>query len=125
MAEGFARHLAPGLIEPSSAGVFPAAIVQPETFQIMAERGTPLDPEMVPRNMLFVDGATVDILVNMSGTPAVRLLRNFQGREITWDVTDPIGMSTPVYRAVRDEIEKRVRGLIEELNSQIHTEEQK
>lgn len=115
MAEGFARHLGAGAVEPSSAGVFPAPIIQPETFQVMAECGMPLEEELVPRNILFLDGGRVDLLVNMSGQPAVRLLRNFQGRALDWEVPDPIGKSLPIYRAVRDEIEQRVRALLAEL----------
>ena len=123
MAEGFARHLGARVIDPSSAGVYPASIVQPETFQVMTECGAPLDPNMTPRNLLHLDGASVDLLVNMSRQPAVRLLRGFQGRVIEWDVRDPIGLSLPVYRAVRDEIQYRVRGLINELKPQMNTDE--
>jgi arsenate reductase len=117
MAEGFARFLGAGWLEPASAGIYPAPIVQPETFQVMAECGVPLDPRMTPRNIVHLDGASLDLLVNMSRQPAVRLLRGFRGRVIEWAVRDPIGLSLPVYRAVRDEIHGRVRGLMEELRN--------
>ena len=115
MAEGLASHLGGNLVEASSAGLFPAPIVQPETFQVMAERGMPLDPSHTPRNILLVEGSAVDVLVNMSGQPAVRLLNGFQGRRVEWEVQDPIGMHIQVYRAVRDIIEDRVRELISQV----------
>lgn len=115
MAEGFARHLGGGRLQASSAGIYPASIVQPETFQVMAERGLPLDPAQTPRSLLMVDGASIDILVDMSGQPVTRLLNNFQGREIYWEIADPIGATLPVYRAVRDAIEQKVRALVAEV----------
>ena len=117
MAEGIARRLSRGRVDASSAGIFPASIIQPQTFQVMEESGMPLDPEQVPRSILRVDGGEIDLMVNMSGQPATVLLRNFRGREIKWDVPDPVGMSIQVYRAVRDRIEKNVRSLIEQLES--------
>jgi arsenate reductase len=117
MAEGFARHLAGDRIEALSAGLFPAAIIQPETYEVMAERGVALDPAQTPRSILELDGASIDVLVDMSGRPAVRLLHRFQGRDIVWNVPDPIGMQIGVYRTVRDLIEQKVRGLLVELES--------
>ena len=117
MAEGFARRLGNGLLEASSAGLFPASIVQPETFQVMAERGMPLDPAQTPRSLLLIDAASIDLLVDMSGQPITRLLNNFQGQEILWEVPDPIGASLQVYRSVRDLIEQKVRRLIEQLKT--------
>jgi protein-tyrosine-phosphatase len=116
MAEGFARQLGGGRIEALSAGLFPAALIQPETYLVMAERGIALDREQTPRSILELDGASIDVLVDMSGRPALRLLPRFQGRDIVWEVPDPIGLDLGVYRAVRDLIEQKVRGLLEELD---------
>jgi protein-tyrosine-phosphatase len=115
MAEGFARELGGGRIEALSAGLFPAAIIQPETYRVMEERGIQLDPEQTPRSILELDGTSIDVLVDMSGRPAVRLLHRFQGRDLVWEVPDPIGQDLGVYRAVRDLIEEKVRGLLDEL----------
>ena len=114
MAEGFARHLGGERIAASSAGVYPASIVQPETFHVMAECGAPLDAAQKPRSILMIDGASVDLVVDMSGQPVTRLLRNFQGKQIDWDVPDPIGSNLQNYRTVRDLIEQKVRALIKE-----------
>ena len=114
MAEGFARHYGDGVIEPSSAGLFPASIVQPETFQVMAERGVILDAGQKPRSILLADATNLDILVNMTGQPVLRLLNGFTGHEIPWEIVDPIGMKIQVYRQVRDQIEQKVKEMVEQ-----------
>ena len=114
MAEAFARRLGDGVVEASSAGIFPAAIIQPETLRVMAERDAPVE-DRAPRSVLAIDASRVDLLINMSGRPLAEALSAFAGREIGWDVQDPIGASLAVYRSVRDEIERRVADLIREL----------
>ena len=114
MAEAFARHLGAAVVEPSSAGFYPAGIIQPETIQVMAERGIRLEPRP-PRSVLLVHLNAIDVLVNMSSIPGRDLLRDFPGREIQWQVHDPIGQSIEIYRSVRDQIESKVKDLIEEL----------
>ncbi len=114
MAEGFARHLGAGRLEASSAGLFPARIIQPETYQAMEEKGVPLE-RRPPRHIVQVDAAAVDLLVNMAGPPVAPLLRGFRGSEVTWPIRDPIGQSFEIYRSVRDHIEQRVADLVEQL----------
>jgi protein-tyrosine-phosphatase len=114
MAEALARHLGADVIEPSSAGIYPASIIQPETLQVLEERGIKLEPRK-PRSLFLLDAKQVDLLVNMSGAPLDNLLHSFLGRQIVWPVRDPVGQPLGVYRAVRDEIEKKVSELIKEL----------
>ena len=117
MAEGFARALGDGLVQAESAGLYPADIIQPETIQVMAERGIQIG-DRGPRLLSDLDGAAYDLLVNMSGLPLASLFRNFSGREIIWDVPDPIGWPVKVYRSARDHIEKRVASLLEQLEAE-------
>jgi arsenate reductase len=114
MAEAFGRELGDGLLEAASAGLYPAAVIQPETFQAMAERGVRLE-DRPPRSLQSVNGAAIDLIVNMVPLPVAALLKGFAGREIAWRIRDPIGQPIEVYREVRDEIERRVRELIEAL----------
>lgn len=116
MAEGFARRLGDGLVEASSAGLYPASIIQPETFVVMAERATPIE-DRAPRRVLTVDGASIDLIVNMTTWPVAHALPGFTGREIAWQIPDPIGQSIEVYRQTRDLIERNVQALIEELRA--------
>jgi len=55
------------------------------------------------------------LLVNMSGSPLRSFSPEFKGGTLVWEVTDPIGRSTQVYREVRDRIETLVGQLAETL----------
>lgn len=121
MAEALARQLGAGVVEASSAGLYPAPIIQPETLQVLAERL--IDPSVAedlgpPRSLLLVNPADVDLIVNMSGIPLDPLLNGFTGRQIVWQVRDPIGLSIEAYRRARDEIEKKLTELLEQLRQE-------
>jgi protein-tyrosine-phosphatase len=121
MAEAFARQLGAGVVEASSAGLYQAPIIQPETLQVLAECG--IEPGIAmalgpPRSLLQVDPAGVDLIVNMSGVPLDPLLNSFTGQQIVWQVRDPIGQSIEVYRSARNQIEKKVTELLEQLRQE-------
>jgi arsenate reductase len=111
MAEGFAKTLARGIWEVASAGLCPGNQVAPLTREVMLEKGISLDGhcpkslEQLPRPL-----AEYDLIVNLSGLP---LPGRVTARVLDWDVRDPYGRSAEVYRRVRDEIERRVRRLLE------------
>ncbi len=114
MAEGFARHHHSDVMTPLSAGLYPAAIVQPETIASMAEKELSLEGQE-PKSIRSIDGQQIDLIVNMSGIPIPPQSPPFQGETLVWGVTDPIGRSTEVYRQVRDRIESLVGQLAETL----------
>jgi protein-tyrosine-phosphatase len=114
MAEGFARHHHSDAMAPQSAGLYPAMIVQPETIAAMAEKEISIEGQE-PKSLHSIDDRKVDLLVNMSGTPISALSPHFRGGMLVWEVTDPIGRSTEVYRDVRDRIESLVGQLAETL----------
>ena len=114
MAEGFARHEHGDVIEPSSAGVHPATIIQPETIAIMAEKSVSLEGQY-PKNIRSIVSSDVDLVVNMSGFPVMPHLPDFKGGNLGWAVTDPIGRSFEVYHSVRDQIETMVDELAKNL----------
>ena len=116
MAEALARHLGAGVIEPSSAGLYPALIIQPQTIEVLAERGVRLEPRQ-PRSIFLADLSGIDLLVNMSGGDVKNLLGDFSGRVVEWQIPDPIGESIQVYREVRDQIERKVGELIAEIRA--------
>ena len=58
----------------------------------------------------------IDVAVSMTGFPAAQYLpADFRGRVLDWDVDDPIGRPLATFRRVRDEIEDRVKDLLEEI----------
>lgn len=111
MAEAFARRQGADAMEAASAGVAPCGMVSPATEDLMREKGIELDG---CRSKGFDEtGTDYDLIVNMSGMalpPSDAPVR-------VWKVEDPIGLNLHRHRAIRDQIEELVRGLIEELRA--------
>jgi len=111
MAEAFARAHGSDVLVASSAGVFPARALPPDTLRAMKEKNLDLSGQ-VPKSVVDLDGAKFDLILNMSGFPLPPM-----GGAIMrdWEVPDPIGMDYKGHCAVRDRIERLVRNLILEL----------
>ena len=116
MAEAFARRTHPGIIRPSSAGIYPASIVQPETISVMAAKGLSLDGQC-PKHIRMVPADSIDYIVNMSGSSALAHLPQFRGRNVIWHVDDPMGHPLEVYTRVCDQIEQLVNKLAKNLEN--------
>ena len=111
MAEGFARVYGSDVIEPSSAGLAPAPIIQSLTKKVMEAKNINID-YITPRDVSKIDLTGISLIVNMTG----RKLPTPPELEIKdWKIEDPIGKSEEVYVAVRDQIEMQVMYLILEL----------
>jgi arsenate reductase (thioredoxin) len=111
MAEGFAKHYGADVMKSSSAGLSPAPIIQPLTFEVMEEKNVKLDGQF-PKDLGAVNIGDFDLLINMSG---IRLPSRMRLEMREWKVADPIGQAPEVYREVRDQIENLVMRLILEL----------
>jgi arsenate reductase (thioredoxin) len=111
MAEGFARSLGAGVITSGSAGLSPTQSVSPDTIAAMAELGIDITDQF-PKEFDSRTACNFDVIVNMSGfdLPPVD-----KAQVAEWEVTDPYYEEMTVFREVRDEIEKRVRDLIEDI----------
>ena len=108
MAEAFARAQGRGVIEPSSAGVYPASMVAPDTMRAMAEKGLDLKGQF-PKNVNQLDLAKFDLIVDMSGG----LMEGAPKTPVeVWDVPDPVVMEYEEHCRVRDRIELLVKDLI-------------
>jgi arsenate reductase len=117
MAEGFARHHHAELIAASSAGLLPAAIVQPETIAVMAEKGVSIEGQR-PKPICDVDWKSCDLVINISGTGIMQMLPGYKGGNLIWPVEDPMGRPLRRYRRSRDRIEALVNELAETLRQQ-------
>ena len=113
MAEGFAKKYGSDVMEPASAGLAPASIVQPLTRTVMEEKGISLSGHF-PKSYDPGNAAGFDLIVNLSGFP----LPPAKAQMREWRVDDPIGQNDKVYREVRDAIERFVMMLILELRHQ-------
>lgn len=116
MAEAWTRHYARGRVKVQSAGLHPLGEITEDTLTVMSERGISLDGQE-SKGLEAIDWQEVDVLVNMAAWPTASLAPSFLGRRMQWNVRDPFGESLEVYRKVRDELEWRVRTLVEELTS--------
>jgi arsenate reductase (thioredoxin) len=110
MAEGFARTYGKDVIEPHSAGLFPANIVSPLTTQTMAEKNIGMGQSFPkPIEAAFATGP-FDVIVNISGQ---KLPSGVAAPTIEdWTIRDPIGESEQVFRDVANQIEHLVMRLI-------------
>jgi arsenate reductase len=116
MAEALARHLAPDVIEASSAGVMALGYVAQPTHAVLEENGVNCDG-LVSKPLHAVDLAAVDLIVNLAGRP---IEKHLDGRALPvedWDVGDPFGSDLAGYRRIRDEIGRRVTDLIARLRA--------
>ncbi len=111
MAEGFARHYGAGVVNAASAGLAATHSIARETREAMLEKNIDLSDQF-PKDFEPGVAAKYDVVVNISGF----LLPAFHGPElIEWEIHDPYGDDISVHREVRDEIERRVKRLVDDL----------
>jgi arsenate reductase len=112
MALGFFQHLAGGNAVAWSGGSEPGIEVNPAAVTVMAERGIDISGEY-PKPWTDEIVRAADVVVTMGCGDACPI---FPGtRYINWDLDDPAGLTVDDVRPIRDEIERRVRGLLAEL----------
>jgi arsenate reductase len=112
MAAGWLEHLAGGVIDVLSAGSEPAELVNPAAVAAMDEVGIDLR-ERQPRRWDMADLEAADVVVTMGCGDTCPVLPG--KRYVDWPLDDPAGRGVDAVRPIRDEIERRVRGLIAEL----------
>lgn len=120
MAEGWARTLGAGALEVGSAGI-EAHGKNPRAIAVMAEAGIDISGQestVVDDAML----ARADVVVTVCGHADEMCPALPRGvRKMHWPLTDPARATgseeeiMAAFRATRDEVERRVRGLLAEL----------
>jgi arsenate reductase (thioredoxin) len=108
----FARDAA-GRHEARSAGTAPGDRVHPEVVGVMREVGIDLSTRQ-PKRLTDADAEWADLVVTMGCGEECPYLPG--KRYLDWDLPDPEDRPLEEVRASREEIERRVRGLIEELD---------
>jgi arsenate reductase len=112
MAAALLDHHAHGRVRVRSAGSEPADAINPAVTEAMREIGIDLSAE-VPK--LLTDEAVreADAVVTMGCGDACPI---YPGKSyLDWDLPDPSGKPVEEVRAIRDEIDRRVRQLLQEL----------
>jgi arsenate reductase (thioredoxin) len=113
MSEALFARAAEGRHKARSAGTTPAEQVHPEVVQTMAELGIDLSGRE-PHKLSRADAEWADIVVTMGCGDECPYLPG--KRYVDWDLEDPKGQALEAVRETRDEIERRVRALVEELD---------
>src|SRR5262245_16082731 len=112
MAEALFERAADGRHEARSAGTRPAGAVHPEVVEAMREPGIELEGR-VPRRLELEDAEWADIVVTMGCGDACPYIPG--KRYVDWELPDPAGQGLEAVRRIRDEVESRVRSLVDEL----------
>ena len=112
MALGFFTHLAGEAAVAWSGGSVPGTEVNPAAIEAMAERGIDISGEY-PKPWTDEIVQAADVVITMGCGDACPL---FPGRRYQeWVLDDPAGQDVDGVRPIRDEIERRVRQLLTEL----------
>jgi protein-tyrosine-phosphatase len=117
MALGFFQHLAGDRATAWSGGSEPATRINPAAIEAMRERGIDISGEY-PKSWTDEVVRAADVVVTMGCGDACPV---FPGRRYEdWVLDDPAGQTVEDVRPIRDEIERRVRRLLSELEVPAH-----
>jgi arsenate reductase len=114
MSQALFERAAGGRHRALSAGTTPADRVHPEVVEVMRELGIELaDRKPKPLSRELAEQA--DVVVTMGCGDECPYIPG--KRYLDWDLADPQGRPVDEVRATRDEIDRRVRELVEELDA--------
>ena len=113
MAMGFFRELAGDAAVAWSGGSEPASQVNPAAIEAMAERGIDISKEF-PKPWTDEVVRAADVVVTMGCGDACPVYPGKRYQD--WVLDDPAGLGVEDVRPIRDEVERRVRALLAELN---------
>ncbi|HWI30687.1 MAG TPA: metalloregulator ArsR/SmtB family transcription factor [Microbacterium sp.] len=112
LAAGILRQLAGDRVAVRTAGSQPAGDVRHTVVAALDEIGIPLGSEF-PKPLTDEAVRAADVVVTMGCGDACPV---YPGRRyLDWDLEDPVGKPIERVRAIRDDIERRVRELLDEL----------
>ena len=112
MAAGWMQHLAGDKVEVFSGGSDPASEINPAAVETMNEIGIDISTEF-PKPWTDEVLRAADAVVTMGCVDACPI---YPGkRYLDWELADPAGQDLETVRAIRDEIDARVRTMLAEL----------
>ncbi len=112
MASGWLRHLAGDRVQVLSGGSAPAETINPSAVEAMAEKGIDIT-DQYPKPWTDETVGVADVIVSMGCGDACPVLPG--KRYLDWELEDPAGKGVDSVRPIRDDIEQRVRRLMDEL----------
>jgi len=122
MAEGFARELGRGMIEPHSAGLL-ETMVHPRAIAVMKEKGIDISVQRsksIDEELL----RKMDVIITLCGHAEAMCPLTPPGiRRLHWPIDDPVGIMgsekkiMKEFRRARDEIRVKIDGFIKGLDT--------
>jgi arsenate reductase (thioredoxin) len=113
MSQALFERMAGGRHEAQSAGTSPAEHVHDGVVTVMSEKQIDLSSR-TPQLLTDSLARWADIVVTMGCGDACPVIPG--KRYVDWDLRDPKGLPPEEVRAIRDDIERRVGGLIQSLD---------
>jgi arsenate reductase len=112
MAAALLNEYAAGGLRVRSAGSEPASTLNPRVVEAMKEVGLDITRE-VPKPLADAYVREADVVITMGCGDSCPI---YPGKRYEdWDLEDPAGKDIETVRRIRDEIDARVRALVEEL----------
>ena len=117
MAEAFFNAKVSGLdLVAESAGIIPSAAVNPVAVAAMQAKGIDISTRS-PKQFRLAAADQYERLISFGCLVKSAFPLEIQARIEDWDVKDPGGKQLDQVRLIRDEIERRVQDLLDELRS--------
>jgi protein-tyrosine-phosphatase len=113
MAAALVQLRSAGRVAARSAGTDPAENVNPVVLEAMAEIGVDLS-KAVPKPLTTEAVNASDVVVTMGCGDTCPVLPGTRYED--WELEDPAGRDLDTVRRIRDEIDRRVQRLLEELD---------
>ena len=114
MAEAFARFYGKGGVEVESAGTMPGGQVNPIVVQVMKEKGLDISNNR-PKALDFKLAEKADKIITMGCSVEEYCPAPMLKKAVDWGLADPKGKQVEEVRRIRDEIERRIVQLMNEL----------
>ena len=114
IAEGFFRKYVTSSYQPISAGTQPVSELNPLAIEVMKEIGIDISkqiPKMISKEMINQSTKIVNMgCMDKESCPAL-----FLNNVIDWAIPDPKDKSIDKVREIRDEIEKKIKEFVADL----------
>ena len=120
MAEAFAKKDGGEEVEVYSAGTMPAPSVHPEVIQLMMEKGIDLSSkksQILSEKLLEKVDLVITMGCSVEGLCPAPLIKNI----IDWKLEDPKGKPIEKVREIRDEVERKVLDLLNQIKQEKQT----
>jgi arsenate reductase (thioredoxin) len=112
MAAGLVKLRSGGRINVRSAGSAPGDEINPAVLEVMSELGVDMSEEF-PKPLTDEAVRAADVVITMGCGDACPIYRGKKYED--WQLDDPAGQDVETVRRIRDEIDQRVRRLVDQL----------